>query len=294
MKSLENFLILICLLKPDPFIGGTQDVQVTLTIPVSGLATGPQDEARLMFYNLYVNTDPQTGETLETMEIAVERGATTPGSTFVATLPTAAFYEVGTGRFAAHLLLVTTPTASSSSGGTRRLLLNHPQRRKLLQAGATCSGVSLTKPVNVAAGDKFGPRNLMGHNFHYGVDFPVATGTPVVAAQDGTLTVRRETNKATGALKGWGYYVTITGPAGTTLYGHLKEGSAIANGPVKAGDTIAQSGNTGGSTGPHLHFEYAPSKCHPCILRTFSVPSRNRFLPIDAEAGCDTGAYYRK
>ena len=48
---------------------------------------------------------------------------------------------------------------------------------------------------------------------------------------------------------------------GANLYAHLTDQSAtFANGtPVKAGDVIAQSGNTGIGTGPHLHFEYVPS-----------------------------------
>ncbi|MFF4649471.1 peptidoglycan DD-metalloendopeptidase family protein [Streptomyces sp. NPDC001380] len=82
---------------------------------------------------------------------------------------------------------------------------------------------------------------------HTGIDFPVSWGTSVRAATDGT--VRTQWNPA------YGYMAIVTSPSGTeTWYCHLSS-YRIRSGSVKAGDTIAYSGSSGNSTGPHLHFE---------------------------------------
>ncbi|CAM5701631.1 peptidoglycan DD-metalloendopeptidase family protein [Streptomyces californicus] len=79
---------------------------------------------------------------------------------------------------------------------------------------------------------------------------PVSSGTPVMAATDGT--VRTQLNSAYGVM------AIVTAADGTeTWYCHLGS-TKIPLGPVKAGDVIAYSGNSGNSTGPHLHFEVRP------------------------------------
>jgi murein DD-endopeptidase MepM/ murein hydrolase activator NlpD len=86
-------------------------------------------------------------------------------------------------------------------------------------------------------------------DYHKGVDIAVPAGTDVLAANSGTISIGYDAG-------GYGNYVTLTGSDGlVTKYAHL--GSVIiADGQeVKAGDIIAKSGNTGRSTGPHLHFE---------------------------------------
>ncbi len=71
-----------------------------------------------------------------------------------------------------------------------------------------------------------------------------------MAATDGT--VRTQWNSAYGNM------VIVTAKDGTeTWYCHLST-AKIRSGPVKAGDVIAYSGNSGNSTGPHLHFEVRP------------------------------------
>ncbi|MFI6289421.1 peptidoglycan DD-metalloendopeptidase family protein [Streptomyces sp. NPDC051018] len=85
---------------------------------------------------------------------------------------------------------------------------------------------------------------------HTGIDFPVAYGSEVMAATDGT--VRTQFNSAYGNM------VIVTAPDGTeTWYCHLSS-AKVRSGKVKAGDVIAYSGNSGNSTGPHLHFEVRP------------------------------------
>jgi murein DD-endopeptidase MepM/ murein hydrolase activator NlpD len=96
----------------------------------------------------------------------------------------------------------------------------------------------------------FGQAGINWMSVHTGIDFPVSYGTTVRAATDGT--VRTQWNDAYGNM------VILTSPDGTeTWYCHLSS-AKIRSGSVKAGDTIAFSGNSGNSTGPHLHFEVHP------------------------------------
>ncbi|MBP0935855.1 peptidoglycan DD-metalloendopeptidase family protein [Streptomyces sp. KCTC 0041BP] len=96
----------------------------------------------------------------------------------------------------------------------------------------------------------FGQAGGMWMSVHTGIDFPVGYGTPVMAATDGT--VRTQWNSAYGNM------AIVTSPDGTeTWYCHLSS-TKIRSGKVKAGDVIAYSGNSGNSTGPHLHFEVRP------------------------------------
>ncbi|MFE9626332.1 peptidoglycan DD-metalloendopeptidase family protein [Streptomyces sp. NPDC006527] len=86
---------------------------------------------------------------------------------------------------------------------------------------------------------------------HTGIDFPVSYGTSVLAATDGT--VRTQWNSAYGNM------MIVTAKDGTeTWYCHLSSYRVASGTTVKAGDPIAYSGNSGNSTGPHLHFEVRP------------------------------------
>jgi len=85
---------------------------------------------------------------------------------------------------------------------------------------------------------------------HRGVDFAVPIGTPVLATGDGEVVVA---NTRPGAA---GKYVAIRhGRQYMTRYMHLSRVLVKPGQKVKRGDRIALSGNTGRSTGPHLHFE---------------------------------------
>jgi len=85
--------------------------------------------------------------------------------------------------------------------------------------------------------------------YHKGIDWAVPTGTAVYASCGGTVA------KA-GWGSGYGYVVYINHEDGRqTRYGHLSKVLVKAGQTVKQGERIALSGNTGVSTGPHLHFE---------------------------------------
>lgn len=85
--------------------------------------------------------------------------------------------------------------------------------------------------------------------YHKGVDWATPTGTPVYASCGGTV------SKA-GWGSGYGYVVYIDHEDGRqTRYGHLSKVLVSVGQTVKQGEKIALSGNTGVSTGPHIHFE---------------------------------------
>ncbi|EFG65193.1 peptidase [Streptomyces sp. SPB074] len=97
----------------------------------------------------------------------------------------------------------------------------------------------------------FGQAGVNWMSQHTGIDFPVAYGTPVMAATDGT--VRSQWNSAYGNM------AILTAKDGTeTWYCHLSSTTLPSGTPVKAGQVIAHSGNSGNSTGPHMHFEVRP------------------------------------
>ncbi|MFF1548280.1 M23 family metallopeptidase [Streptomyces sp. NPDC058291] len=97
----------------------------------------------------------------------------------------------------------------------------------------------------------FGQAGINWMSQHTGIDFPVSYGTNVMAATDGT--VRTQWNSAYGNM------LIITAKDGTeTWYCHLSSYRVASGTTVKAGDPVAYSGNSGNSTGPHLHFEVRP------------------------------------
>ena len=87
---------------------------------------------------------------------------------------------------------------------------------------------------------------------HKGLDIKVYIGDTIRAAFSGKVRVVRNE----GARKGYGKFVVIRHYNGLeTIYGHLSEWLVEENQDVRAGDPIALGGNTGRSTGSHLHFE---------------------------------------
>ena len=91
------------------------------------------------------------------------------------------------------------------------------------------------------------PTNIITEN-HQGIDIGVVTGTSIVAAMEGTVSLVSDEGS-------YGTHVKIVNEDVTTIYAHcskilVKEGDSI-----KKGQKIALSGNTGNTTGPHLHFE---------------------------------------
>ena len=94
---------------------------------------------------------------------------------------------------------------------------------------------------------KFGPRR---RRMHKGIDLKVLVGDTIRAAFDGKVRIKNYERR------GYGNYLVIRHPNGLeTIYGHLSKTLVNPNDIVHAGDPIALGGNTGRSTGSHLHFE---------------------------------------
>lgn len=114
--------------------------------------------------------------------------------------------------------------------------------------------LSFITPVNnPRISSSFGMR---GGRMHQGIDYAVPNGTPIMAAEKGTVTY-------SGWESGYGNFVIIDhGDGIQSRYGHaskllVKEGES-----VDQGQTIALVGSTGHSTGPHLHFEVMTQQKH--------------------------------
>lgn len=114
--------------------------------------------------------------------------------------------------------------------------------------------ISLARPLPLSVGhvsQYFGEHPewyaKWGMAGHSGLDYAVPQGTLVLAAHDGLCTVGWDEN-------GYGQYIRVSGPDYLTIYAHLRSVQVVTGTPVHAGDWIGESGNTGNSTGPHLHF----------------------------------------
>jgi len=118
----------------------------------------------------------------------------------------------------------------------------------LAASSTTTSAISsgFAWPTSGRITSKFGPR---WGAFHAGIDLGVRTGTNVKAARAGTVTF-------SGSAGGYGLLIRVShGNGYETRYAHNSKLLVKAGDKVNAGQVIALSGNTGNSTGPHLHFE---------------------------------------
>jgi murein DD-endopeptidase MepM/ murein hydrolase activator NlpD len=105
-------------------------------------------------------------------------------------------------------------------------------------------------PVRAPVASPFGLRFLgLRPDFHHGVDLSVPVGSPVAAMKSGVV-------HYAGQMSGYGTVVILQhGPRLRTVYAHLSELHVRKGDPVKGGQIIAKSGQSGNASGPHLHFE---------------------------------------
>ena len=94
------------------------------------------------------------------------------------------------------------------------------------------------------------PYGIRHFRLHRGVDLHISIGDSIVAAYPGKVVVSKYNRR------GYGHYVMIEHANGTrTLYGHLKKRLVNVGDMVEGGQLVGWGGNTGRSSGPHLHFE---------------------------------------
>jgi len=114
------------------------------------------------------------------------------------------------------------------------------------------SSIPNIKPITGAISSAFGDRIHPIYNvtlFHSGIDISASEGTRIQTTGDGIVAF-------SGYDKGYGQKITINHGYGyKTIYAHLSKSLVRQGQKVTRGDIIALSGNTGVSTGPHLHYE---------------------------------------
>jgi murein DD-endopeptidase MepM/ murein hydrolase activator NlpD len=113
-------------------------------------------------------------------------------------------------------------------------------------------------PISAVVTSYFGSQEFgLRSDPHRGMDFSVPVGTSVFAPADGVVVSASSDNGGGGNIIVLDHpqVTTLTGTPIKTVYLHLSAFKARAGDHVSAGQVIALSGNTGHSTGPHLHFE---------------------------------------
>ena len=109
--------------------------------------------------------------------------------------------------------------------------------------------LNLIRPISGIITSRFGARSSIRVSNHTGLDIGATIGTPIKAAASGTVTFA-------GYKGSYGYMVVISHSNEVeTYYGHCSKLYVTAGQKVNQGDVIAAVGNTGNSTGPHLHLE---------------------------------------
>ena len=120
------------------------------------------------------------------------------------------------------------------------------RQRRAREAAEEEARHRVVAPVQGTITSNYGPR---WGTTHYGLDIANVTGTPIVAPMRGVVL-------DAGPASGFGLWVRIQHEDGTiTVYGHINSYAVSVGQQVEAGEVIAEVGNTGNSTGPHLHFE---------------------------------------
>ncbi len=116
-------------------------------------------------------------------------------------------------------------------------------------------------PISSPFGPRIDPVTKVVGSFHYGIDFAVPMGTPIVAAVTGKI-VHAGWENTENLEQGFGFYVrqsvSIDEKQYNIYYGHMSDITVVVGQELIAGTRIGLSGNTGKTTGPHLHLECRP------------------------------------
>lgn len=136
-------------------------------------------------------------------------------------------------------------------------------------------------------------KRLYSSGTHNGIDLRASRGTPVKATLNGTVEGTGNTDEQKGCYS-YGKWVLIKHPNGlSTLYGHLDLIKVSKGQQVQTGDIIGYSGNTGYSTGPHLHITVYASQGVVVQKYSSSINCKNVTIPIaDIRAYLDPMLYF--
>ena len=151
-----------------------------------------------------------------------------------------------------------------------------------------CTTFVLPIDVQIKVTSQFGIRNRRMHN---GIDLKVQTGDTIRSAFSGKIRLKGYERR------GYGYYLVIRHPNGLeTVYGHLSAFLVSENEIVKAGQPIGLGGNTGRSTGSHLHFEtrflgQALNPSHIIDFQNGGVPHNDQYVLYKGNLGKNTNIY---
>ncbi|MFI6288707.1 M23 family metallopeptidase [Streptomyces sp. NPDC051018] len=191
---------------------------------------------------------------------AVEAGAPTAAQAAVAMSPSAAVAAQATAQSqaaaatkAAEAKAATAKAAEAKAAAAKATAAKKAATKKAAAKKAVAP--SWIKPVsNYTLSATYGKAGNMWTSNHSGQDFAVPTGTPVKSVGAGTV-VKAGPNGA-GDGPAYGNAVVVKHNNGKySQYAHLSSVNVVPGQIVKAGQKIALSGNTGNSSGPHLHFE---------------------------------------
>ena len=149
----------------------------------------------------------------------------------------------------------TTDASTTAAANTTTTAGDAANSSAAASTGKTSTNVSTTltseprgKPVNGSV------LTQEFHTGHTGIDLAVVTGTPVKATMNGKVI------SAGWNTQGYGNLVIVENGAYRTYYAHLSSIPVAVGDAVTAGEVIGLSGNTGHSTGPHLHYEIRKNK----------------------------------
>ena len=149
--------------------------------------------------------------------------------------------------------------------------MNEEERQKNLEEiNNAARKVSISKvpqfviyPTTGSISSEFGRREYSGCKLHAGLDISAKVGTPVVAAFDGVIG-RAGWENPNNKGQGYGLRLYIQHPGNwQTVYAHLNSIVVKSGDPVRKGNIIAYTGDTGRSGGPHLHFEIRTPENRP-------------------------------
>lgn len=144
--------------------------------------------------------------------------------------------------------------AADGAGGIRAAQLQFDALQKTEQAvkakqAAATQAAARAVAVQIVAGRVSSGFGMRGGSMHAGMDIAAPIGTPIRVPLGGTVI-------SSGPASGFGLWVRVRHADGTiTVYGHINRSLVSVGQHVSAGQQIAEVGNRGQSTGPHLHLE---------------------------------------